>query len=44
MVSFAGHVACMGQVKEAFKMLVEQVEGRTITLNTQTYVGGRHLK
>jgi hypothetical protein len=42
MVRCAGHVACMGLSREAFKMLVEEPEGRTITLNTQTYVGGRH--
>ena len=42
MVRFAGHVACKGRAREAFKMLLEDPEGRTITLNIQTYVGGRH--
>jgi len=42
MVRCAGNVARKGRAREAFKMLVEEPEGRTITLNTQTYVGGRH--
>jgi hypothetical protein len=39
-VRCAGHVACMGQTREAFKILVEGPEGKTTTLNTQTYVAG----
>lgn len=33
----AGHVACMRQTREAFKIFVEP-EGKTVTLNAQTYV------
>jgi hypothetical protein len=44
MVSCAGHVACMGQTREAFQFLVEEPEGKMVTLNAQTYVEGIYKK